>query len=268
MRKGALAVVAVGVSAAMLVSGCSSSSGGAKKTGGSSAPASKGSSSAGGGSSSGKPAVGVILPDTTTSNRYTLYDAPLLKKAFDAAGIKSDIQNAQGSNSRPSSPIAQTMISEGVKVLLIDPADPATGISVEKSARPRGRPGHRLRPGEPRRLGDVLRLVRQREGRRAAGARPWSAACRPSAARPTRTSSSSTAAPTSTTTPCCSRPARTRSSTRCTRRHLKSRARRPTSRAGTTPSQRPTSSRPYTQDPNVDGVLAANDGIAAAAIAC
>src|SRR6476619_963268 len=100
MRKGALAVVAVGVSAAMLVSGCSSSSGGAKKTGGSSAPASKGSSSAGGGSSSGKPVVGVILPDTTTSNRYTLYDAPLLKQAFDSAGIQSDIQNAQGSNSK------------------------------------------------------------------------------------------------------------------------------------------------------------------------
>src|SRR5690348_18471544 len=41
--------------------------------------------------------VGVILPDTTSSTRYTLYDAPLLKKAFDAAGIQSDIQNAQGS---------------------------------------------------------------------------------------------------------------------------------------------------------------------------
>ena len=41
--------------------------------------------------------VGVILPDTTSSTRYTLYDAPLLKAAFDAAGIQSDIQNAQGS---------------------------------------------------------------------------------------------------------------------------------------------------------------------------
>jgi D-xylose transport system substrate-binding protein len=137
MRKGALAVVAVGVSAAMLVSGCSSSGGGAKKTSGGSAPASGGSSSKGGGSGSGKPEVGVILPDTTTSNRYTLYDAPLLKKAFDAAGVKSVIQNAHGSNQTFVSD-AQTMITQGVKVLLIDPADPATGISVEKTAAAAG----------------------------------------------------------------------------------------------------------------------------------
>src|SRR3954452_12746660 len=84
--------------------------------------------------SSGKAQVGVILPDTTTSARYTQYDAPLLKKAFDAAGVKADIQNAQGDNAKFVS-IAQSMIYEGVKVLLIDPADPQTGISVEASAK-------------------------------------------------------------------------------------------------------------------------------------
>src|SRR3954454_9388340 len=50
--------------------------------------------------SSGKAQVGVILPDTTSSARYTQYDAPLLKKAFDAAGVKADIQNAQGDNAK------------------------------------------------------------------------------------------------------------------------------------------------------------------------
>jgi DNA-binding transcriptional LysR family regulator len=64
----------------------------------------------------------VILPDATTSTRYTLYDQPLLTKAFKAAGIKADIQNAQGSNSKFSQ-IADSMISEGVKVLVIDPPD-------------------------------------------------------------------------------------------------------------------------------------------------
>ena len=87
--------------------------------------------------SSNKPQVGVILPDTTSSARYTQYDAPLLKKAFDDAGIKADIQNAQGDNAKFVS-IAQSMISEGVKVLLIDPADPQTGISVETSAKSAG----------------------------------------------------------------------------------------------------------------------------------
>ncbi|MCU1587871.1 MAG: Monosaccharide transporter substrate-binding protein family [Frankiales bacterium] len=85
----------------------------------------------------GKAQVGVILPDTTSSARYTQYDAPLLKKAFDAAGVKADIQNAQGDNAKFVS-IAQSMISEGVKVLLIDPADPSTGISVESSAKAAG----------------------------------------------------------------------------------------------------------------------------------
>src|SRR4051812_7662615 len=96
-----------------------------------------GSPSSSGTKSSNKVQVGVILPDTTSSARYTQYDAPLLKKAFDAAGIKADIQNAQGDNAKFVS-IAQSMISEGVKVLLIDPADPQTGISVEASAKSAG----------------------------------------------------------------------------------------------------------------------------------
>jgi D-xylose transport system substrate-binding protein len=103
-----------------------------------------GSSSSGGGDTgttatagSGKTEVGVILPDTTSSARYTQYDAPLLKKAFQDAGVKADIQNAQGDNAKFVS-IAQSMIAEGVKVLLIDPADPQTGISVESAAKSAG----------------------------------------------------------------------------------------------------------------------------------
>ena len=81
--------------------------------------------------------VGVILPDTTSSTRYTLYDAPLLKKAFDAAGISSDIQNAQGSTARQSS-IAQSMIGEGVKVILLDSIDQTSGAAVESAAKAAG----------------------------------------------------------------------------------------------------------------------------------
>jgi D-xylose transport system substrate-binding protein len=82
-------------------------------------------------------AVGVILPDTTSSTRYTLYDAPLLKKAFDAAGIKSDIQNAQGDTARFQS-IAQSMIGEGVKVLIIDSIDATSGAAIEQQASKAG----------------------------------------------------------------------------------------------------------------------------------
>ncbi|HLY35071.1 MAG TPA: substrate-binding domain-containing protein [Jatrophihabitantaceae bacterium] len=121
MRKSVLSVVAIGVVAAVAISACSSSK-------------SKTSTSGSGGGGSGKPVVGVILPDTTTSNRYTLYDQPLLQAAFDAAGVKATIQNAHGSASTFVAD-AQSMITQGVKVLLIDPADPATGISVEQQAK-------------------------------------------------------------------------------------------------------------------------------------
>jgi D-xylose transport system substrate-binding protein len=81
--------------------------------------------------------VGVILPDTTSSTRYTLYDAPLLQNAFDAAGIHSDIQNAQGSTARFQQ-IAQSMIGEGVQVLIIDSIDQTSGIAVEQEAAAAG----------------------------------------------------------------------------------------------------------------------------------
>jgi D-xylose transport system substrate-binding protein len=81
--------------------------------------------------------VGVILPDSTSSTRYTLYDAPLLKKAFDAAGIRSDIQNAQGSTANFQR-IAQSMVGEGVKVLIIDSIDPTSGAAVEQLATAAG----------------------------------------------------------------------------------------------------------------------------------
>ena len=81
--------------------------------------------------------VGVILPDTTSSTRYTLYDKPLLQKALTDAGITPDIQNAGGSTARFQA-IAQSMIGEGVKVLIIDSIDATSGAAVEKQASQAG----------------------------------------------------------------------------------------------------------------------------------
>jgi D-xylose transport system substrate-binding protein len=81
--------------------------------------------------------VGVILPDTTSSTRYTLYDAPLLTKALTDAGITPDVQNAQGDKNKFAS-IAQNMIGEGVKVLIIDSIDAASGAGVEQQAAAAG----------------------------------------------------------------------------------------------------------------------------------
>lgn len=87
------------------------------------------------GKASGK--VGVILPDTTSSTRYTLYDKPLLEKSLTSAGLQADVQNAQGDVNKFAS-IAQSMIGGGVKVLIIDSIDAASGAGVEKEAKAAG----------------------------------------------------------------------------------------------------------------------------------
>ena len=81
--------------------------------------------------------VGVILPDTTSSTRYTLYDQPLLQKALTDAGITPDIQNAGGSTARFQQ-IAQSMLGSGVKVLIIDSIDATSGAAVEQLASAAG----------------------------------------------------------------------------------------------------------------------------------
>lgn len=77
--------------------------------------------------------VGVILADTTSSTRYTRYEAPLWQKAFDVAGTTWDIQDAHG-DTVGFEHIAQSMIAEGVGVLIIDPIDLASGIAVGQEA--------------------------------------------------------------------------------------------------------------------------------------
>lgn len=90
----------------------------------------------------GKGKIAVILPDTTTSARYTEFDAPLLKQAFEAAGMSDSqftIQNAQGSTTGQVAD-AQAAITNGAKVLVVDPLDPGTGAKIESLAKAAGIP--------------------------------------------------------------------------------------------------------------------------------
>ncbi len=91
-------------------------------------------SSGGGSSSSGSTktkTIGVILPDTTTSPRWEANDRPSLNAAFTAAGFKGDIQNAGGDKTKFST-ICQSMINEGVSVLMIVNLDSDSGGSCLK----------------------------------------------------------------------------------------------------------------------------------------
>src|SRR6185437_12073378 len=88
----------------------------------------------------GKGNVAVILPDTVSSARYTEFDAPYLTKALTLAGLSSSqftVQNAQGSDQTELSD-AQTAITKGASVLIMDPLDSTVGASIEKYAKAHG----------------------------------------------------------------------------------------------------------------------------------
>ncbi|HEX4250582.1 MAG TPA: substrate-binding domain-containing protein [Pseudonocardia sp.] len=128
MRSTGVALVAVGAGLMLALTACgaNSSSGG----GGSAAPTAPPTTGA---------KVGVILPDTSTSARYEAFDRPLLDKALRAEGLDPDIQNAQGDVQKFST-LADGMITSGVKVLILDSINTDVGAAVEKKAQAAGIP--------------------------------------------------------------------------------------------------------------------------------
>lgn len=88
----------------------------------------------------GQGKIGVLLPETTTSARYTAFDEPFLKQAFEAAGVPASdviITNAQGSESTQLTQ-AQAAITQGATVLLLDPISSGVGTSIEQYAKDHG----------------------------------------------------------------------------------------------------------------------------------
>jgi len=94
-------------------------------------------SSGSGGSSKATPKIGVILPDTESSVRWETADRPALTAAFKEAGVKYDIQNAQGDADKMAQ-IADSMIASGVTVLAIVNLDNASGAAIEQKAKEQG----------------------------------------------------------------------------------------------------------------------------------
>ena len=115
----ALAAVTLGVAAC----GSDSSTGGSSSSGGDTTAAAAGS-------------VGVILPDSASSARWETADRKFLTEAFDAAGVKADIQNANGDKSKFAT-LCDQMISS-VDVLMIVNLDSATGAACQKKADAQG----------------------------------------------------------------------------------------------------------------------------------
>jgi D-xylose transport system substrate-binding protein len=121
MRKGILAVATAGVVALGGLAACGKSN-----------------TPSGGSSGGGKqPYIGVILPDSKTSARWETADRPYLEKAFKDAGVKYDIQNAQGDKGAFQT-IADQLLTKGVNVLVIVNLDSGSGTTVLANARKQG----------------------------------------------------------------------------------------------------------------------------------
>lgn len=94
-------------------------------------------SGSGGSTSAAKGKVGVILPDTKSSARWESSDRPALEKAFKDAGVSAIIDNAQGDKSRMQT-IADQMLTQGVTVLVIVNLDSESGAAIEAKAKKQG----------------------------------------------------------------------------------------------------------------------------------
>lgn len=128
MRKRATGLVttAMLMGAALTLSACGSGSGsGSSGTGSASESA----------TAAGK--IGVILPDTKSSVRWESADRPALEAAFTAAGVDFEIQNAEGSADNMAT-IADSMIASGVTVLAIVNLDSDSGAAIQEKAAQQG----------------------------------------------------------------------------------------------------------------------------------
>ena len=91
--------------------------------------------------SSGKKTAGVqvcgLMPDTKTSVRWQQFDAPSLTASFKAAGVSARVVNAQGDPQKQKTQ-ADQCIADGAKVLIIAPIDSGSAAAIEKAAAAKG----------------------------------------------------------------------------------------------------------------------------------
>ncbi len=78
-----------------------------------------------------------LMPDTKTSVRWEQFDKPYLEKAFKAAGVAARVVNAQGDPQKQKTQ-ADQCLADGAKVLIIAPIDSGSAAAIEKAAKAKG----------------------------------------------------------------------------------------------------------------------------------
>src|SRR5690349_6127744 len=130
MRRSTLPVVLTTAALAFGVVACG---------GDDSSPSSSGGGATATATETAKAKVGVILPDAASSARWETADRKFLGEAFKAAGVESDIQNANGDKAKFAT-IADQMINGGANVLLIVNLDSPSAAAVINKAKQQGIP--------------------------------------------------------------------------------------------------------------------------------
>lgn len=83
------------------------------------------------------PVVGVILPDRKSSTRWEELDQPLLEGAFGRAGIQAVIENAEGDAARFAT-LVDRMIDQRVRVLVMTALDASSSRAAQRKAASAG----------------------------------------------------------------------------------------------------------------------------------
>jgi D-xylose transport system substrate-binding protein len=78
-----------------------------------------------------------LMPDTKSSVRWEQFDKPYLLKAFKAAGVAARVVNAQGDAQKQKTQ-ADQCIADGAKVLIIAPLDSGSAAAIERTAAAKG----------------------------------------------------------------------------------------------------------------------------------
>ena len=131
MRKSSLAAALAAGALAFAVAACGSDDTPSTSGGGGDATATA--------TEAAKAKVGVILPDAASSARWETADRKYLGEAFTAAGVESDIQNANGDKAKFAT-IADQMLNSGANVLLIVNLDSPSAAAVIAKAKQQGVP--------------------------------------------------------------------------------------------------------------------------------
>lgn len=134
MRKSLVALVAAGLLTTVTLTACDDA-GDTGGTGSDSATTSNGGSE----NITGDAGIGVILPDTKSSARWSTADPTYLQAAFKKAGVAAQIVNAEG-DKEAFKRLADTLLDKGAKVLIIANLDAASGKAVIDDAHSRNVP--------------------------------------------------------------------------------------------------------------------------------